>query len=390
MKLVTVDVETTIFEKGNPFSQKNKLVAIGVKIDSNPVELYFADENGTFEESVIYLQNLFLESENTIVGVNLKFDLNWLQRYGIYDTNSNCRFWDCQLVDFVMACQQTPFPSLDSIAAKYDLGSKFSNIHENYWSKGIDTDAIPREELSEYLRQDLELTYAVACRQQAALPPEQRRLVSLMNQDLAVLQQMEYNGLYFDVDNAKTQAQESKREVFETETKLRELLNIGFDINWNSHEELSAALYGGTIVREKKVQFGFFKTGKRAGQPKFKTVEYKIELPRLIMPLDGTELQKEGYWQTDAITFQKIKTNKKTREIVNLLLRRAELTKLVSTYLEALPQLIERRDWKDNLIHGRFNQCVARTGRLSSSEPNLQNMSEGVKQFIRSRYERSN
>jgi len=48
--------------------------------------------------------------------------------------------------------------------------------------------------------------------------------------------------------------------------------------------------------------------------------------------------------------------------------------------------LIEEQNWKRNMIYGQLNQCVARTGRLSSSKPNLQNFDGEIKTLFYSRY----
>jgi DNA polymerase I-like protein with 3'-5' exonuclease and polymerase domains len=58
----------------------------------------------------------------------------------------------------------------------------------------------------------------------------------------------------------------------------------------------------------------------------------------------------------------------------------------VSTYYRGLLKLATELNWKENKIHGQLNQCVARTGRLSSSKPNLQNFDGGIKGLFYSRF----
>ena len=76
----------------------------------------------------------------------------------------------------------------------------------------------------------------------------------------------------------------------------------------------------------------------------------------------------KGELSTDASVLEKLREE---NPIVDALLAWRELDKLNSTYLEALPQLVDPRDGR---IHTTFNQAVAATGRLSSSNPNLQNI----------------
>ena len=59
----------------------------------------------------------------------------------------------------------------------------------------------------------------------------------------------------------------------------------------------------------------------------------------------------------------------------------------MTTYYQGLPKLITEMNWEYGKIHGQLNQCVARTGRLSSSKPNLQNFDSEIKNLFGSRYE---
>jgi len=78
--------------------------------------------------------------------------------------------------------------------------------------------------------------------------------------------------------------------------------------------------------------------------------------------------------------------SKRAKEVIELLLTRSLLEKRMSTYYKGLVNLIEEQNWKRNMIYGQLNQCVARTGRLSSSKPNLQNFDGEIKTLFYSRY----
>lgn len=385
MKELVLDVETTISNKGNPFDETNKLCYVGLlngNVSSlHPIE-YSSEPYGS---RLADIQTSINESD-ILIGFNIKFDLHWIRRYGIIFNSK--RIWDCQLVHFILTGQTQSYPSLNSVAAYYGLGTKLDVVSNEYWKNGIDTPNIPEDILTEYLQGDLDLTYQVYLKQKEALEkasPQLRRLVSLHNQDLLVLEEMEYNGLVFD----ESRCTELGQELTEDIKKLDDILfdyheTDGF--NCNSTEHLSALLYGGTITLKRREVIGVFKTGARAGQDKERWVEYPIVFPKLITPLKGSELAKEGFYSTDEQTLKSLKGSKKAKELVELLLRRATLEKRVSTYYEGLVKLRKEMKWNEGKLHGQLNQCVARTGRLSSSRPNLQNFDGEIKELFRSRY----
>lgn len=371
MTYKVLDVETTIFQKGNPFSLRNKLCLVGI---GN----YLGMDKETIQHEI--------DSSTLLVGFNIKFDLHWIRKYGLNFTTKPV--WDCQLADFILSGQSNPYPSLNSVASKYGLGSKLDVVATEYWDKGIDTPDIPEGVLREYLQQDLLLTEKVYHHQLTLFKsqPQTYKLFRLHCQDLLVLQEMEYNGMLFDVKQAAEEAAKEEKRIHEIESALKE----GYEtvpLNFASRDHLSAYLYGGTITEEIPVLIGVFKTGLRKGQPKFGKQEVKYELPQLIKPLRGSELKKEGYYATDEGTLKSITASKQSRRRLDLILERAKSSKLLGTYYRGIPELIEEMDWPSGTIHGNFNQCVAATGRLSSSKPNLQNFAGTVDKLIRSRYD---
>ncbi len=372
------DTETTTFQKGNPFSRCNKMVALGVM---TPDSAYYTKAINIFRDKF----QRQLDTGCTIVGFNLKFDLHWIRRYGFNFTGN--RTWDCQLAHFMLSGQTTPYPSLNQVAEHYGLGVKLDVVKTEYWDKGIDTDNIPEEVLLDYLRQDVALTYSIFLKQQEEFTkyPTLYRLFQLQCKDLLVLEEMEYNGIHFDTATASELGRQESNTIKEIELKLME----GYDnipLNFQSHDHLSAYLYGGNIVEEQRMPIGFYKTGAKAGHQRFKKVEFTHTLPRLVAPAKNSELAKEGYYATDEPTLKTLKANKDVKKRLDLLLKRAKSSKLLGTYYEGIPKLIREMDWPENTIHGNFNQCVAATGRLSSSKPNLQNFAGDVDKLLRSTY----
>ena len=81
-----------------------------------------------------------------------------------------------------------------------------------------------------------------------------------------------------------------------------------------------------------------------------------------------------------------LKGTKKAKDLIELILHRSILEKRLTTYYQGLVDLRTSMNWPINTLHGQLNQCVARTGRLSSSKPNLQNFDGEIKTLFGSRY----
>lgn len=380
MKYKVIDVETTTSNKGNPFDTKNKLCYVGIGSDMYPIE--YGD--APYGECLNTIQKQ-IDEVDMLIGFNIKFDLHWLKKYGI--NFSSKRIWDCQLVHFILNGQQDSYPSLNGVCEHYKLEKKLDEVSEVYWKNGIDTPDIPEDILREYLQKDLVLTEQVYLQQveEVNKNPLLARLISLHNQDLLVLQEMEFNGLLFNQEWSEVLGNELEEQIDKLDRSLFQ--HHEFDnFNPNSVDHVSCLLYGGTIIYKRQVPVGHYKTGDRAGEVKLKWEEFKLELPRLVKPLRGTELVKEGYFSTDEKTLKTLTGSAKAKKVIDLLLTRSLLEKRMSTYYKGLVNLIQEQNWERNKIYGQLNQCVARTGRLSSSKPNLQNFDGEIKTLFYSRY----
>lgn len=385
MDYLVLDVETTTSNKGNPFDETNKLCYVGLFSNgwSSLCDIEYSDHANRWALDSIQTA---IDNSTTLVGFNIKFDLHWIKRYGI--NFSHKRIWDCQLVHFILTGQRESYPSLNDVAKYYGLASKLDIVAGEYWSAGIDTPAIPRDILEEYLQQDLVLTeqvYLKQLEQVNQLPTSTQRLISLHNQDLLVLQEMEFNGLIYNEEKSEELANELNQQIRQIDQALFEHHQCS-EFNPNSVDHLSAFLYGGSIRLRRKEPCGYFKSGSRKGEPKDRWVDYEVVFEKLVKPLKGTELAKEGLYSTDEPTLRSLKGSGKAMEIIELLLKRAELDKRVSTYYLGLLKLREKLNWPKGKIHGQLNQCVARTGRLSSSKPNMQNFDGEIKDLFLSRF----
>ena len=379
-----LDVETTISNKGNPFDETNKLCYVGL-LDTSHSLFSIEYDDQPYKKHLEEIQSRINDAK-ILVGFNIKFDLHWLRKYGINFVGK--RVWDCQLVHFILTGQQYTYPSLNGVAAYYDLGSKLDVVATEYWGNKIDTPNIPKDILEEYLIGDLQLTqkvYEKQIEEFASCTKQMQRLISLHNKDLMVLQEMEYNGIIYDEEGCNRGAKELSISIERINKELYSYHMLS-DFNPNSTEHLSSLLYGGTIKYKRKEVVGTFKTGTRAGQEKERWKEYEQKFERLITPLRGSELEKEGYFSTDEATLKSLRGTKKAKELIELILTRATLEKRVTTYYKGLVDLRTSMNWNVNKLHGQLNQCVARTGRLSSSKPNLQNFDGEIKQLFGSRF----
>ena len=395
MRYAVLDVESTIYQKGHPFAERNKLCLVGIRVDgvNHIFDIEYSDE--PYGEKLVLIQEL-LDSIDLVVGFNSKFDLNWLSRYGIFLAN-HVRVFDCQLAEFILNHQSTPFPSLDDCCAKYGLGGKLDVVNRDYWSVGIDTPQVPMEILGPYLEKDLELTDALYLQYKERLSTVDRRwtpLISLQCQDLRVLQEMESNGIFLDWANMAAAGSAIEKELDEINKAIisyapedsRGVFNTG------SNDHVSLLLYGGTLVTKQASPYLHeYKSGPKAGTSEIrnKWADISIQFPRLVDPLPKSALAKRGpngeeiFWSTGADVLKELSGPKK---LLKLLLKQAELAKLLTTYYQGLVKKAEKMDWKDGFLHGQFNQCQVVTGRLSSSNPNLQNLPEVMNEFIQSRY----
>lgn len=388
--VVTFDVETTTLNRGNPFTASNKMISYSIKELGGDVRFsYYTD--------IDFITALRSVSEaRLLVGFNIKFDLHWANRYGV-QPNPRARVWDCQIAEFIITGQKGAYPSLNDCAEKYGLGRKDDKIAQ-YWAIGVDTDDIPPDELRVYGNLDVDLTYQIYLKQYEVMTEKQRKLCLVMGLDLLVLREMEANGVRF---NSGLCAEKEKDVGERLRVVEEELLAFAPDprINLGSGQQLSALLYGGAYEVEwvESEETKVYKSGIKKGQEYIKQhKESKVlTCEPLFTPLRKTEYARKytvglaeytAYQTNEDVLKQLRATSKKQKRIIELLLLRAEYAKLMDTYYGALPVLLETMEWGDT-IYGQYNQCVAATGRLSSSRPNMQNFSGEVDELLVTRYD---
>lgn len=385
MKTLVLDVETTTTNKGNPFNPSNKLCVVAWRTEKDHGCYKIEYDDDPYGANIAALQHL-INIHDTLITFNGKFDLHWLRKYGIKFGDK--RVFDVQLAYFIYTNQVNRLPSLNAVAEWCKAGTKLDKIAE-YWKQGIDTPNIPYSELVEYAIQDVDITWKCYKHLSSLLDKndKKRKLVSLACQDLLVLEEMEWNGMRYDVTASYREASNIKQQMDELEKELINELdhpNAG-EINWNSPQQVSAILYGGCIEIPYKETYLFnYKDGRTA--EKQRNAVKKVSFERLVTPPARAKTEKEGIWSTAEPIIKNLKAKGKGKRIINLLLSYSKLEKLHGTYLTGIPAIMEENRWGE-FLHGQLNQTIAKTGRLSSSSPNMQNMPGEVDSFFISRFE---
>lgn len=380
MTYKVIDLETTIRNKiGNhkasPHNPENKIVLSGIKETNSSPTIIICKVYHSLEVSGPAAIDL---DTKLLVGHHIKFDLLYLLRSEVFKDTvwPKVRLWDTSIAEYLLTGQEHLYPSLDACAIKYGGTVKDSRIKE-LWESGVQTEDIDSDMLSEYLEGDLNNTDLVF--QKQFLEMKDNGMLPLMWTQMGALKatiEMEHNGMYVDIGvlrqkkNVSTIRVEALRIYLlrELENIQPALCTIPFDVETalNSPTFLAKVLYGKPYEYTKQVADGSYKTGKKKGLPKFKNVTETVVFKELVSDAYGQK--------TDEQTLTRISKEVKDTSTVNFiktLLDYRGAKKELSTYIDGIQELI----FPDHCIHGSLNHTATGTGRLSSTNPNLQNIS---------------
>lgn len=395
-KYVVLDLETTMNcpigkNKANPMWPLNNVVYYGQKYDDRfPTTIKITEpvELNCLGPTVDYLY----------VGHNIKFDLLYLFRHNTwYERFKSCDIWDTQLAEYILTGQRSSYASLDECALKYGGTLKDDRMKE-FFKTGVGVDKIPAEMVHDYLAGDLTNT-DIVYQAQRKLSDELgiTQLIKDQCQALLATTYMQYHGFKIDQEYLTDQMLYMKKSIDINESfyqdTLKEYLTAQkldhfYDelSQWSSTKQLSTMFFGGVIKTKEKQLIGKYKNGK----DKFKLVEVTHEIKGHVDPDKvGADPTKSVmvYTVDDTVLkniISKIKTKSgRIEKLAQYVSQLRELDKQYTTYFLRTSELV----MPSGFIHPSLNHCVTRTGRLSCTEPNLQNQTNGpIKKAFVSRW----
>lgn len=394
LHLIALDVETTLnapkeVGSSHPMHPLNKAVYVGI-LDSIAVLCpTFSSVDDRTSEVKFNIDCDFL------VGCNMSFDLCYMYRKNscFKEVLQKKRLWDIQLAEYLISGQTEKWPSLDRMSLKYGFPVK-DGIITKMFEAGIGADKIPDYLIKPYLLQDLKNTLGIAEHQiKMVVDMGMMDLVISQMEALHCVTEMMYNGMNVDYVYFAKYAGEVATEFADVQFKLAKDVN-GVPDRYYSIEDLASAtqwsklLFGGNSKVVEKEAAGFYKNGK----PKFKNVTKNVDYPSFstIAPLDEWKSEKTGKVSVDEEVLKHISmfdSIPQVRDLVKQLLLYREVTKQLTTYIQGLGKHVIRNEEQD-YIYSRINQVTTATGRLSSTTPNIQNISNNpIKKIFTSRYE---
>jgi DNA polymerase-1 len=260
------------------------------------------------------------------VGSNLKYDLVVFRRAGV-DLQGIAG--DTMLLDYLLAAHERSH-GLDSLAERY-LSHKMTTYQEVSEGERRRFDEVPIAEATHYAAEDAQVAWQVHERLEGRMDDGSRRVYREIELPLVpVLADMETAGILLDRARLAVGRTSVAARVEAAERACHEALGRRFNV--------------GSV-------------------PELRTILFEE------LGYEASKKTKTGY-STDSSVLEKL-VGLREPDVPALVLEWRELSKLLSTYLDKLPEYVSPNDGR---IHTSFNQAVAATGRLSSVDPNLQNI----------------
>ncbi len=334
-EIVSLDTETNSL---NPIDAE--LVGIGLCLGEETYDLFYIPlGHQTKKESANHLSQLSIDDVFSKLRTwiedpkkekalqNSKFDRQIFFNHGL---DLKGVTFDTLLADYLLNNQEKH--GLSEISFRL-FGFKPPSFKETV-GKNKDFSFVDIDEASIYCGYDVFLTFKIVKIFKERFLTEKNELIKLFEEiELPlepVLSQMEMNGITIDIPYLNKLSKELKSTLEDIESKVYELAEENF--NLSSPKQLGEILFEKLNLDKKK-----------------------------------SRKTKTG-WSTDAVVLERLVDE---HEIIQLLIKHRTLSKLLSTYIDALPNLINE---KTGRVHTNFNQAATATGRLSSSNPNLQNI----------------
>ncbi|QVJ79782.1 DNA polymerase I [Prevotella sp. khp1] len=324
-KILSLDTETTS-------TSAIDAELVGLSFAVKEFEAFYVPVPANREEA-LQIVNIFKPAyenpEILKVGQNLKYDLEVLRNYGI---ELKGKMWDTMIAHYLI--QPELHHNMDYMAEIY-LNYQTIHIDELIGPKGKNQKSmrsLPPSQVYEYAAEDADITL----RLKNKLEPELKKaecedlFYNIEMPLMPVLAEMEMNGVCLDTDSLAETSKQFTNRMNEIEARIYELAGEQFNIA--SPKQVGEILFDKLKIVEK------------------------------------AKKTKTGQYVTSEEVLQQLRNK---HEIVADILEHRGLKKLIGTYIDALPKLINP---KTGHIHTSFNQTITATGRLSSSDPNLQNI----------------
>ncbi len=305
---------------------------VGLSFAVKKQEAYYVPIEANRESALSLLkkfEGIFNDPNKILIGQNIKYDYHILMNYGMQIKN---RLFDTMVAHFLI--QPEMRHGMDVLAETYLDYSPIS-IETLIGKKGkgqLNMRDVPLDKITDYAAEDADITLQLKHEFEPKL--KETGTEKLFNDVevplITVLADMEREGIKLDVPALKEFSQQLETDIIQVEKEINEL--AGFKFNISSPKQVGDVLFDVLKISDKakKTKTGQYATGE--------DILLKLE---------------------------------HAHPIVSKILDYRELVKLKSTYVDALPQLV---DPHTHHIHTSYNQVVAVTGRLSSDNPNLQNI----------------
>lgn len=275
------------------------------------------------------LRPIFAQQSRMLAAHNASYDIDVLEEEGMPVAGNT---WDTMIAEWLIS--PAGEHGLKSVAFRR-LGFEMTPITDliGTGSKQITMDKVPIKQAAPYAAADADATLRLVPLQRGEL--EKVNATHLFDQVemplVPVIVAMERAGILVDSSTLDEMAEDLNRRLADLESNINGFLDE--PININSTQQLSQALF-----------------------------------EQLGLPTQGISKTKSGHYSTAASVLGRLEGK---HPIVELILEHRAISKLLGTYVEALPKLINPRTGR---LHTSFNQTGAITGRISSSNPNLQNI----------------
>jgi DNA polymerase I-like protein with 3'-5' exonuclease and polymerase domains len=389
MNLIVFDTEYTYeFSKGNIFDPRNNIVSIAVLAicgERKRLYQYHFYEPSVSNCTLDDLHRVFSDYQALLIGHNVKVDVHWLDKLGIKHGE---RYYDTMFTAFVLAEGQRKPLSLKHLSgAKQELGDLLVHKH------GVSPADIFPKWLLAYNTQDVYATYKLFKKQQRILKDIKEQIrkrwlpkntylapIKLMNDLLPCIIEMERNGFCVnkeELERARVKAYEDRRILIRNIRKiLRRLWGIKY-FKITSSQQKSNFIYGSTLRPEFRKEWADYFASHNpfaAGE----TQRFFELYSRAFEPIPGLGVDpvlnavRKASLSSDRDTLKELLHHNPGQRVLKLFYEESRLETLISTFIDGTIEKGFDRQGKF-WLNTSYNQCVARTGRLSSSNPNLHN-----------------